>query len=225
MTKVALIVGAGPQLGAALGRRFAADGLTAVLSSRGADRLRTLAAAIPGAVAYPCDATQEAAVDAMVADIEAAHGPIDLCVYNPGGGFQRLPVVEQTAARMREVWEFTALGGFLVGRAVARRMLTRGRGCILFTGATASLRGSPGFAAFASGKFALRALAQSMARELHPQGIHIAHIVIDGRIATDGEAGTFLDPNEIAVTYAGLYAQGPSNWTHELDIRPQKERF
>jgi NAD(P)-dependent dehydrogenase (short-subunit alcohol dehydrogenase family) len=225
MANVALIVGAGPQLGAALGRRFAAEGLVPVLSARNAARLEAMAAAIPGAVAYPCDATQESAVDAMVAAVEARHGAMELAVYNPGGGFLRLPVVEQSAARMREVWEFTALGGFLVGRAVARRMLARGRGCILFTGATASLRGGPGFAAFAAGKFALRALAQSMARELHPLGIHVAHVVIDGRIATGGEAGTYLDPDDIAEAYAGLYRQKSSAWTQELDIRPMKEKF
>lgn len=180
---------------------------------------------MPNAVAYACDATQEGAVDSMAADVELRHGPIDLCVYNPGAGFQRTMVIEQTAARMREVWETTALGGFVVGRAVAKRMLTRGRGCILFTGATASLRGGPGFAAFASGKFALRALAQSMARELHPQGIHVAHIVIDGKIGTGGEPGTQLDPDEIAATYAGIYFQGSTNWTQELDIRPIKEKF
>ena len=225
MTQVALIVGAGPQLGAALGRRFGAAGLTPVLSSRNADRLKTLAAVIPNAIAFPCDATQEDAVKAMVATVEAQHGTIDVCVYNPGGGFQRVEIVEQTAARMREVWETTALGGFLVVRAVARPMVTRGKGCILFTGATASLRGRAGFGAFASGKFALRALSQAMARELHPRGVHVAHVVIDGKIATSGEPGTYLNPDEIAATYAGLYYQGSSNWTQELDLRPMKESF
>jgi NAD(P)-dependent dehydrogenase (short-subunit alcohol dehydrogenase family) len=223
---IALIVGAGPQLGAALGRRFGQAGLVPVLSSRNPDKLAAVAATVPGAVGYPCDAADEPAVEAMVAKVEATHGPIDACIYNPGGGFQRLPVVEQTAARMEEVWRSTAFGGFLVGRAVARRMIPRGRGAIFFTGATASLRGGAGFAAFAAGKFALRAVAQSMARELQPQGIHVVHVVIDGLIGTAGAGeGARLDPDEIASTYAGLYFQGKSNWTHELDIRPWAERW
>lgn len=225
---VALIVGAGPQLGAAVARRFGEAGLVPVLSSRNAERLAALAQAIPDAVAYPCDATDEGAVARMVADIEAERGPIDACVYNPGGGFGRTPVIEQTAARIEQVWRFTAFGGFLVGREVARRMVARRRGTIIFTGATASLRGGAGFAAFASGKFALRALAQSMARELQPQGIHVAHVVIDGIIGAPGGGagdGTRLDPDHIASTYAGLYFQGQSNWTHELDIRPWNEKW
>ncbi|MCB2108099.1 MAG: SDR family NAD(P)-dependent oxidoreductase [Rhodobacteraceae bacterium] len=223
---IALIVGAGPGLGAACGRRFAAAGLIPVLSSRTAERVKALAAEIPGAVAYPCDATVEASVDAMIDDIERKHGPIDVCVYNPGGGFGRTPVVEQSAARFEEVWRFTALGGFLVGRAVAQRMAARGRGTIIFTGATASVRGGVGFSAFASGKFALRALAQSMARELHPQGVHVAHVVIDGMIGAPGSSDrSKMCPDEIAATYAGLYFQGKSNWTHELDMRPHTEKW
>lgn len=226
--RVALIVGAGPQLGASCGRRFAEAGLIPVLSSRTAERLKTLAAALPGGVAHPCDATNEAAVNAMIDAVEADVGAIDCCVYNPGGGFNRTPVVEQTAERFEAVWRTTALGGFLVGRAVARKMIPRGRGTIIFTGATASLRGGVGFGAFASGKFALRALAQSMARELQPQGLHVVHANIDGRIGPAGigaNDGTMLDPDEIASTYAGLYFQGRSNWTQELDIRPWKEKW
>jgi NAD(P)-dependent dehydrogenase (short-subunit alcohol dehydrogenase family) len=225
---VALIVGAGPQLGASCAKRFSQAGLTPVLSSRNGERLRTLAGAIPGAIAWPCDATDEAAVEAMVAGIEAAHGPIDCCVYNPGGGFNRVPVIEQTAERFEAGWRTTALGGFLVGRAVAKRMVPRGRGTIIVTGATASMRGGPGFAAFAAGKFALRALAQSMARELQPRGIHVVHAVIDGKIRDAGigaNDGTVMDPNEIASTYAGLYFQGKSNWTQELDLRPFAEKW
>jgi NAD(P)-dependent dehydrogenase (short-subunit alcohol dehydrogenase family) len=225
---VALIVGAGPQLGLSLAKRFGQFGLTPVLSSRNAARLKELTAALPGAVAHPCDATDEAAVDAMVDEIEAAHGPIDACVYNPGSGLSRAPVIEQSAAKFEEVWRFTAYGGFLVGRAVARKMAPRGRGAIFFTGATASLRGGAGFSAFAAGKFALRALAQSMARELQPKGIHVVHVVIDGVIGAAGTGagdGARLDPDEIASTYAGLYAQGKSNWTHELDIRPWSEKW
>ena len=225
---VALIVGAGPQLGLSLGKRFGQFGLTPVLCSRGVARLKDLVASLPGAIAFPCDATNEAAVNAMVDELEAQHGPIDACVYNPGSGLSRVPVVDQTAAKFEDVWRLTAYGGFLVGRAVARKMVPRGRGAIFFTGATASVRGGVGFSAFASGKFALRALAQSMARELQPKGIHVVHVVIDGAIGAAGAGpgdGSSFDPDEIASTYAGLYAQGKSNWTHELDIRPWNEKW
>ncbi len=221
---VAVVVGAGPGLGFAAAKRFAEAGMTAVLVSRNADRLSDLAAQIDGAVAYPCDATDEAAVEKMYDDIEATHGPVEVLVYNPGGGFGRTNVVEQTAERFRTVWEFTAFGGFLNGRAAAKRMRSRGHGTILFTGATASLRGGKGFAAFASGKFALRALAQSMARELGPDGIHIAHVNIDGIIG-ESDDGAKLAPEDIAETYYGLHKQAKSNWTQELDIRPWKENF
>ncbi len=222
--KVAVVVGAGPGLGAAAARRFADGGMTSVLVSRSAERLKDLALQIDGAVAYPCDATDEAAVEKLFDDVEAQHGPVEVLVYNPGGGFGRTPVVEQTAERFRTVWEFTAYGGFLCGRAAARRMRVRGRGTIIFTGATASLRGGKGFAAFASGKFALRALAQSMARELGPEGIHVVHINIDGLIGQSDD-GSKLDPDDIAETYYGLYKQSKSNWTQELDIRPWTENF
>ena len=222
--KVAVVVGAGPGLGAAAARRFAASGMTAVLVSRSADRLKDLAGTIDGAVAYPCDATDEAAVEKLFADVESQHGPVEVLVYNPGGGFGRTPVVEQTAERFRTVWEFTALGGFLCSREAAKRMQGRGHGTIIVTGATASLRGGKGFAAFASGKFALRALAQSMARELGPDGIHVVHINIDGLIGQSDD-GSKLDPDDIAETYYGLYKQSKSNWTQELDIRPWTENF
>jgi len=221
---VAVIVGAGPGLGAAAARRFAEAGMTAVLVSRSAERLKDLAASIDGAVAYPCDATDEGAVEKMFADIEAEHGPVEVLVYNPGGGFGRTPINEQSAERFRAVWEFTAFGGFLCGRAAAQRMLTRGQGTILFTGATASLRGGKGFGAFASGKFALRALGQSMARELGPEGIHVAQINIDGMIG-ESDDGSKLDPADIAETYYGLHKQSKTNWTHELDIRPWSETW
>ena len=217
--QVAVIVGAGPGLGAAAAKRFAEAGMTAVLVSRNAERLNDLASGIEGAVAYPCDATDEAAVETMFTEIEAEHGPVEVLVYNPGGGFGRTPVVEQSAERFRAVWEFTAFGGFLCGKAAAQRMLRRGHGTILFTGATASLRGGKGFAAFASGKFALRALGQSMARELGPEGIHVAQINIDGMIG-ESDDGSKLDAADIAETYYGLHKQSRSNWTHELDVRP-----
>ena len=222
--QVAVIVGAGPGLGAAAARRFAEAGMTSVLVSRNAERLADLAAGIDGAVAYPCDATNEEAVEKMFTDIEAEHGPVEVLVYNPGGGFGRTTVVEQSAERFRAVWEFTAFGGFLCGRAAAQRMQERGHGTILFTGATASLRGGKGFGAFASGKFALRALGQSMARELGPEGVHVAHINIDGMIG-ESDDGSRLDPADIAETYYGLHKQSKTNWTHELDLRPWAENW
>lgn len=221
---VAVIIGAGPGLGAAAACRFAAAGMTAVLVSRSAERLADLAVGIDGAVAYPCDATDEAAVEKMFADIEAEHGKVEVLVYNPGGEFGRTHIVDQSAERFRTVWEFTAFGGFLCGRAAAQRMQTRGHGTILFTGATASLRGGKGFGAFASGKFALRALGQSMARELGPEGIHVAHVNIDGMIG-ESDDGSKLDPADIAETYYGLHTQSKTNWTHELDIRPWSETW
>ncbi|MBT4741351.1 MAG: SDR family NAD(P)-dependent oxidoreductase [Rhodospirillaceae bacterium] len=222
--QVAVIVGAGPGLGAAAARRFTEAGMTSVLVSRNAERLADLAASIDGAVAYPCDATDEDAVEKMFTDIEAEHGPVEVLVYNPGGGFGRTTVVEQSAERFRAVWEFTAFGGFLCSRAAAQRMLKRGHGSILITGATASLRGGKGFGAFASGKFALRALGQSMARELGPEGIHVAQINIDGMIG-ESDDGSKLDPADIAETYYGLHKQSKTNWTHELDIRPWSETW
>ncbi|MDG2320779.1 MAG: SDR family NAD(P)-dependent oxidoreductase [Rhodospirillaceae bacterium] len=222
--QVAVIVGAGPGLGVAAAKRFAEAGMTSILVSRSADRLNTLAAGIDGAVAYPCDATDEDAVEKLFEDVESQYGPVEVLVYNPGGGFGRTPVVEQSAERFRAVWEFTAFGGFLCSRAAAQRMQKRGHGSLLITGATASLRGGKGFGAFASGKFALRALAQSMARELGPDGIHVAHINIDGLIG-QSEDGSKLDSNDIAETYYGLYKQSKSNWTHELDIRPWSENW
>ena len=222
--QVAVVVGAGPGLGFAAAKRFAEAGMTAVLVARDAGRLKDLAAQIDGAGAYPCDATDEAAVEKMFDDIESKHGPVEVLVYNPGGGFGRTPVVEQTAERFRAVWEFTAFGGFLNCRAAAKRMQKRGHGTLLITGATASLRGGKGFAAFASGKFALRALAQSMARELGPEGIHVAHINIDGLIG-ESDDGSKLAPDDIAETYYGLHKQAKSNWTQELDIRPWSENF
>ena len=222
--RVAVVVGAGPGLGAAAARRFAAAGMTSVLVSRSEDRLKDLADGIDGAIAYPCDATDEAAVEKLFADVESQYGPVEVLVYNPGGGFGRTLVVEQTAERFRALWEFTALGGFLCSREAAKRMQERRHGTIIVIGATASLRGGKGFAAFASGKFALRALTQSMARELGPDGIHVVHINIDGLIGQSDD-GTKLDPDDIAVTYYGLYKQSKSNWTQELDIRPWTENF
>ncbi|MFL2769978.1 MAG: SDR family NAD(P)-dependent oxidoreductase [Rhodospirillaceae bacterium] len=222
--RLAVIIGAGPGLGAATAKRFVKAGMTSVLVSRNEERLSEISANIEGSVAYSCDATDEVVVEKLFADIESQYGAVEVLIYNPGGGFVRTPVVEQTAKQFRKVWEFTAFGGFLCCRAAARYMQKRGHGTILVTGATASLRGGKGFAAFASGKFALRALAQSMARELGPDGIHVAHINIDGAIGQSDDSSK-LSPDDVAETYYMLYKQSKSNWTHELDIRPWCENW
>ena len=175
-------------------------------------------------------------MNALVAHIEAEIAPIEVAVFNIGANV-RFSVAETTERVYRQVWEMGALAGFLMGREVARAMLPRGHGTIVFTGATASLRGSAGFAAFAGAKHALRALAQSMARELGPQGIHVAHVVIDGAIDTAFIAETFperyalkasdgiLDPEAIAENYWQIHRQQRSAWTHEMDLRPWSEKW
>jgi NAD(P)-dependent dehydrogenase (short-subunit alcohol dehydrogenase family) len=236
-TQAALVVGAGDATGGAIARRFAREGYTACVTRRTADALVERILAEGGqAVGYGSDARDEAAVTALVAQIEREVGPIEVAVFNIGANV-RFNVTDTTERVYRKVWEMGALAGFLMGREVAKVMLTRGRGTILFTGATASLRGSAGFSAFAGAKHALRALAQSMARELGPQGIHVAHIVIDGAIDTRFIAENFparyalkdrdgvLDPEHIADNYWHLHRQPRSAWTHELDLRPWMENF
>ena len=238
--RAALIVGAGDATGSAIARRFAREGLVACVARRSADKLAPLVERIEAeggqARACGCDARDEAAVVALVARIEAEVGPIEVAVFNIGANV-RFSVAETTERVYRKVWEMGALAGFLTGREVAKVMVPRGRGTILFTGATASLRGSAGFAAFAGAKHALRALAQSMARELAPQGIHVAHVVIDGAIDTRFIADNFparyalkerdgiLDPEHIADNYWHLHMQPRSAWTHELDLRPWLENW
>ena len=223
----AVIVGVGPGLGAALARRFAKAGYVAVLAARRPERLQPILRAIEAdggrAQAHDCDATDKNQVKSLFAGAEQEHGPVEVAIYN-AGAFRRAPIAELTADDYEKVWRTNAFGGFLVGREAARVMGPRRRGTILFTGATASLRGGAGFAAFAASKFALRALAQSMARELGPQGIHVAHVVIDGQIGRDAEARQ-LDPDAIAEAYHALHVQPRSAWTHELDLRPWAETF
>ncbi|HVP08970.1 MAG TPA: SDR family oxidoreductase [Burkholderiales bacterium] len=237
-SKVALVVGAGEATGGAIARRFAREGYLACVTRRSADKLAPLVARIESeggrARAFGSDARREEQVAALVQAIEREAGPIEVCVFNVGGNV-RFPIRETTERVYRKVWEMAALAGFLVGREAARVMVPRKRGTILFTGATASLRGGKGFAAFAGAKHALRALAQSMARELGPEGIHVAHVVIDGAIDTPFIRDNFperyklkdqagiLDPEAIAENYWRLHCQARSAWTHELDLRPWME--
>ena len=238
--KAVLVVGAGDATGGAIARRFAREGLIACVTRRSADKVAPLVERIRAdggeAHGYGSDARNEDEVVALVQQIEREVAPIEVAVFNIGANV-RFGIAETTERVYRKVWEMCALAGFLMGREVAKAMLPRGRGTILFTGATASVRGSAGFAAFAGAKHALRALAQSMARELGPQGIHVAHIVIDGAIDTQFIAQNFperyalradggiLEPDAIAESYWQLHRQPRSAWTHELDLRPWMETW
>ncbi len=239
--KAILVVGAGDATGSAVSRRFAREGYIACVTRRNADRLAPLIDRIEAeggsARAFGSDARDEHQVIDLVATIEREVGTIDVAVFNVGGNV-RFPIRETSSRVYRKVWEMCALSGFLMGREVAKVMVPRGQGTIIFTGATASIRGGSGFSAFAGGKHALRALSQSMARELGPEGIHVAHVVVDGGIDTVftrerlGEAyaeaksaGSILDPDQIAENYWNLHMQGRSAWTHELDLRPWTETF
>lgn len=230
-SETALIVGAGPGLGAALARRFKAAGMTVAVARRRADQLRPLVEEI-AAEPYACDATDPDAVAALFEGVAAALGPPDLVVYN-SGAFRPGGVLEIEPRDFETCWRVGCLGGFLVGQHAARAMLARGTGTILFTGATASLRGSANFANLAVGKFGLRALAQSLARELGPRGVHVAHVIIDGQIRSERHADLvkerppdgLLEPAAIAEAYYQLHRQPRSAWTHELDLRPWVERF
>ncbi len=236
----ALVVGAGDATGGAIARRFAAEGYHVVAVRRTGDALAPLVERIRAsggrAEGWACDARKEEQVVALVERIEREIAPLEVVVFNIGANV-RFDVTETTERVYRKVWEMAALAGFLVGREAARAMLPRAKGSIFFTGATASLRGGSGFCAFAGAKFALRALAQSMARELGPKGLHVAHLVIDGAIDTEFIAKNFperyaqkavdgiLDPEAIAAAYWTLHQQPRSAWTQELDLRPWIENF
>lgn len=239
--RVALVVGAGVGLGGALCRRFAREGLhVAAVRRRHGDELLALCREIgdAGGVArgYEVDTRSEEAVVPLFDRVESEMGPLEVVVFNPGANLH-VPIRDTTERQFRKVWEMACLAGFLVGREAARRMVPRERGTILFTGATASLRGGNGYAAFASAKHGLRAVAQSMARELAPLGIHVAHVVIDGAIDTPwirenfGEAlaargpDAMLAPDAIADAYWSLHAQQRSAWAFETDLRPWVERW
>jgi NAD(P)-dependent dehydrogenase (short-subunit alcohol dehydrogenase family) len=229
--EVALIVGVGPGLGAALARRFAQGGLAVAVAAREPGKLKGLAQEIGGR-AYACDAADDAAVERLFGQVEREMGQPTVAIYN-AGAYAPGAVLDIEAADFERCWRILCLGGFLVGQRAARGMAAAGRGTILFTGATASLRGGANFANLAVGKFGLRAVAQSMARELGPKGIHVAHIVIDGQIRSERYAHLekqrppdgLLDPAAIAETYWQLHAQPRSAWTLELDLRPWVEKF
>ena len=238
--RAVLVVGAGDATGGAIARRFAREGYIACVTRRTAAKLAPLVERIraEGGVAHPfgSDARIEDEVVRLVGHIEREVAPIEVAVFNIGANVH-FNVIETTERVYRKVWEMGALAGFLVGREVAKVMAPRGSGTILFTGATASVRGSAGFSAFAGAKHALRSLAQSMARELGPQGIHVAHVLIDGAIDTQFIAENFpdryalkeqdgiLSPDAIAENYWYLHRQHRSAWTHELDLRPWMERW
>jgi NAD(P)-dependent dehydrogenase (short-subunit alcohol dehydrogenase family) len=225
----ALIVGAGQGLSAALARLFSRYGMQVALASRDPRKLEALCTET-GARAFGCDASRQEEVQALFAQVNSAIGDPDVVVYNASGRV-RGPFVDLDPAQVQRAIAVTAYGGFLVAQEAARRMLPKNNGAILFTGASASIKGYPQSAAFAMGKFALRGLAQSLARELMPQGIHIAHFVIDGGIAQPGRTppidkpDALLDPDAIAVNYLHVLRQPRSAWTWEIELRPWVETF
>lgn len=225
----ALIVGAGSGLSASLARLFASEGMTVALAARDTDKLAELCAET-GASAYACDAGDPDSVGRLFSEIEAGPGAPELVVYNPSARV-RGPLIELDPAEVERALRITAYGAFLVAQQAAKRMVTAGRGTILLTGASAGVKGYPQSAPFAMGKFALRGLAQSMARELHPQNVHIGHVVIDGAICNPGreepadKPDSMLDPDAIAREYLNLHRQDRSAWAWEIELRPWVERF
>ena len=254
LSKVCLVIGAGDATGGAVARRFAREGYTVCATRRSLDKLQPLLEQIrsDGGIAhgFASDARKEDDVIALVEHIETQIGPIEVLVFNIGANSPS-SILTETARRYTKMWEMACLAGFLTGREVAKRMVARPdhgadaqsgqgvvhKGSIIFTGATASLRGSANFAGFSGGKMALRALAQSMARELWPLGVHVAHTIIDGAIDTEfirtlfperyalKAQGGILNPDHIADAYWMLHQQPRDAWTQELDLRPYMERF
>src|SRR6202451_1352424 len=238
----AAVIGAGDFIGAAIAKRFAAEGFVIFAGRRNADKLAPLVADIEAAggsiVARGLDARKEEDVTAFLRDADA-HAPLEVCIFNIGGNVN-FPLLDTTERVFRKVWELACYAGFLSGREAARLMLPRGQGCIFFTGATASVRGGIGYAAFASAKSGLRAVAQSMARELGPKNIHVAHLIIDAGVDTAfvrdrivagrrrGALGAvepdqLMNPASVAEAYWQLYRQPRDAWTFELDVRPYRE--
>jgi NAD(P)-dependent dehydrogenase (short-subunit alcohol dehydrogenase family) len=241
---VAILVGAGDAIGAAVARRFAKGGYTVCICRRDAAKSQELVTELRSAGhrihAFSVDARQEAEVEAVFARVEKEIGSIEVCLFNAGSNVSK-PLLETTEKLFFKAWELACYAGFLVGREAARYMVSRGRGTILFTGATASLRGGVGFAAFSSAKFGLRAVAQSMARELGPKNIHVVHLVIDAGVDSPAiharmKAATNVDASEIppdsltrtssiAEAYWFAHQQTRDGWTHELDLRPAAEKW
>jgi NAD(P)-dependent dehydrogenase (short-subunit alcohol dehydrogenase family) len=221
MAESALIVGAGSGLSASLARLLAREGMRVALAARDAAKLAELARETRAEV-FACDATVSHDVDNLFEGVERKHGIPSLVVYNASYRV-RGPLVGLAPGEVERTLAVSAFGGFLVAQAAAKRMLPKGSGAIFFTGASASVKGYAESAPFAMGKFALRGLAQSMARELAPKGIHVAHFVIDGRIGRDGDAQ--LHPDEIARNYLHVYRQSRSAWSWEVELRPWVERF
>jgi NAD(P)-dependent dehydrogenase (short-subunit alcohol dehydrogenase family) len=225
----ALIVGAGAGLSASLARALAKEGIKVALAARSTGDLDALAKET-GARTFACDASRRAEVEKLFTELDTSFGAPEIVVYN--AGFRtRGPLLELDPGDVEKALLVSAYGGFLVAQQAARRMLPKARGAILFTGASASVKGYAQSAPFAMGKFALRGLAQSMARELSPQGIHVAHVVIDGGIASARRVGapdkpdSLLDPDAIAATYVHLIHQPRSAWAWEIELRPWVERF
>lgn len=238
------VVGAGDYIGSAIAKRFAAEGYLVFAGRRSEEKLKPLVDEITAAggrcEGRDLDAREEDQIARFLAEADAA-APLEVCIFNVGANVN-FPILETTERVFRKVWEMACYGGFLTGREAARLMLPRGRGSIFFTGATASLRGGQGYAAFASAKFGLRAVAQAMARELGPENIHVAHLIIDSGVDTawvrerfaaragsqghaEPEPDQLMNPASIAETYWRLHTQPRDAWTHELDIRPYRERF
>ena len=223
-SETALIIGAGRGLSASLARRCHRDGMQVALAARNVDKLGELKAET-GAYTCPCDASDPAGVERLFGALRRELGAVDLVVYNPSAR-ARGPLIDLDAEAVRQALMVTCYGGFLVGQAAARVMLAQGHGTILFTGASASVKGYPRSASFAMGKFGLRGLAQSMARELAPKNIHVGHFVIDGGIGKgSGESDDLLDPDAIAETYLHVHRQRRSAWTWEIELRPWVETF
>ena len=240
-SEVALLIGAGDAIGTAVARRFAAGGYAVCVARRSAEKSQRLVQEIVSsggvARAVSTDVRDEEAVQALFAQVEAELGPVEVCLFNAGANVKS-PLIETSARIFFKAWELACYAGFLTGREAARYMMPRGRGTILFTGATASIRGGSGFAAFAAAKFGLRAVAQSMARELAPKNIHVAHLIIDGAVDSaaihrrlsaatgvmpDLAPDSLIQTSSVAEAYWALHNQSRDGWTHELDLRPYSE--
>lgn len=237
---VVLVMGAGDAIGSAICRRFARAGYEVVAARRNVDKLQHLVdeAESAGWALHPvaCDARDEEQVARLFAGIEADYGPIEVTVFNIGANVP-MSVLETDSRKFRKIWEMACFSGFLCGREAARYMLPRERGTVIFTGATASVRGAAGFGAFASAKHGLRAWAQSMARELAPKNIHVAHIIIDAAVDTAWihenhpraaelvKSDGLVDPDELSALYLDIHQQQRSAWTFEMDVRPWIENW